>query len=163
MAINKPELTLSVQMIFNRFKVYYDGENDSEPECDGEIILLVPRKPEDIMKKEQNKELTCCCCECCHCKSCLCACLSKCLCNAFPQHSTANQFFTPRMFEAYHKEGSSACEDAKADVFLQTVSSVVDVRDSSTEEPNRVAFQPLTGDSCSVEDGIQLLERPRLK
>ena len=157
MAINKPELTLSVQMIFNRFKVHYDGENDSEPECDGEIILLVPRKPEDIMKKEENKELTCCCCECCHCKSCLCACLSKCLCNAFPQHSTANQFFTPRMFQAYHEEGSRACEDAKADVFLQTVSSVVDVRDRSTEEPNTVASQPLRGDSCSVDERTQLL------
>ena len=150
MVINKPELTLSLQMILNRFKVHYDEENDSEPERDGEIILLVPRKPEDIRSEEKKEELTCCCCcECCHCKS----------CNAFPQHSTANQFFTPRMFQAYHEEGSRACEDAKADVFLQTVSSVVDVRDSSTEEPNRVAFQPLRGDSCSVDDTIPLLER----
>ena len=157
MAINKPELTLSLQMILNRFKVHYDEENDSEPERDGEIILLVPRKPEDIRSKAKKEELTCCCCECCHCKSCLCACLSKCLCNAFPQHSTANQFFTPRMFQVYHEEGSRACKDAKADVFLQTVSSVVDVRDRSTEEPNTVASQPLRGDSCSVDERTQLL------
>ena len=159
MAINKPELTLSLQMIVNRFKVHYDEENDSHPKRDGEIILLVPRKNEDIWSKEEKEELTC-CCECCHCKSCLCACLSKCLCNAFPQHSTANQFFTPRMFQAYHEEGSRACEEAKADVFLQTVSSVVDVRDNSTEEPNslEVAFPPLRSDSCSEDDTILLLD-----
>lgn len=83
MAINKPELTRSLQLFLNRFKVHYDEENDSEQEHDGEIILLVPRKDE------------------------------KCLDNEFPQHSTANQFFTPRMFEAYHEEGIRACEDAK--------------------------------------------------
>ncbi|CAH3110539.1 unnamed protein product, partial [Porites lobata] len=99
-----------------KFKVHYDTENE-----DGEIILLVPRKPEDILSKEKNKELTFCCCECCHSKSSLCASLSKCLCNAFPQHNTVNQFFTPRMFEAYHEEGRRACEEAKADEFLKTL------------------------------------------
>ena len=101
-------------MFLYRIKVHYDTENE-----DGEIILLVPRKPEDILSKEKNKELTFCCCECCHSKSSVCAGLSKCLCNAFPQHNTVNQFFTPRMFEAYHEEGRRACQEAKADEFLQ--------------------------------------------
>ena len=135
-------------MFLNRFKVHYDTENE-----DGEIILLVPRKPEDILSKEKNKELTFCCCECCHSKSCLCACFSKCLCNAFPQHNTANQFFTPRMFEAYHQEGRRACEEAKADEFLKTICPANDVRDNS-EEPKRHAFQPPGGAGSSKNNEI---------
>ena len=38
-------------MFLYRFKVHYDTENE-----DGEIILLVPRTPEDILNKEKNKE-----------------------------------------------------------------------------------------------------------
>ena len=135
-------------MFLNRFKVHCDTENE-----DGEIILLVPRKPEDILSKEKNKELTFCCCECCHSKSCLCACFSKYLCNAFPQHNTANQFFTPRMFEAYHQEGRWACEEAKADEFLKTICPVNDVRDNS-EEPKRHAFQPPGGAGSSTDNEI---------
>ena len=113
-AISRPITVNRVQMFLYRIKVHYDTENE-----DGEIILLVPRKPEDILSKEKNKELTFCCCECCHSKSSLCAGLSKCLCNAFPQHNTVNQFFTPLMFEAYHEEGRRASKEAKADEFLQ--------------------------------------------
>ncbi|XP_074621395.1 uncharacterized protein LOC141879929 isoform X2 [Acropora palmata] len=114
---------------------------------EGEILLLAPRHPnKGIMKQEcvtwkealrdidvdleagkwgtgpqQNAEevdsLTCCCCDCCH-RSCL-QCLSPdCLCGVFPRHSTANQFFTPRMFTAYHCEGYNACLEAEAAEFL---------------------------------------------
>ena len=112
-AISRPIKVNPVQMFLYRFKVHYNTNED------GEIMLLVPREPEDIPSKEKNKELTFCCCECCHRKSSLCAGLSTCLCNAFPQHKTVNQFFTPRMFEAYHEEGRRACEEAKADEFLK--------------------------------------------
>ena len=123
-------------MFLYRFKVHYDTENE-----DGEIILLVPREPEDTLNKEKSEELTFCCCEWCHSKSC--ASLSKCLCNAFPQHNTVNQFFTPRMFEAYHEEGRRACEEAKADEFLKTICPA-NISGSSGESI-RHAIQPLGG------------------
>ena len=104
----------TLQMLLNRLKVHYGAKNDSDPECDGEIIILVPRKSEDI----QSEELTWCCCECCHSKSC--HRMSECCCNAFPQHSTANQFFTPRMFEAYHEEGRRACEEADKELKIDS-------------------------------------------
>ena len=44
------------------------------------------------------------CCECCHIKPC---CSYSCL--TFPRHLTANQFYTPSMFTAYHREGYRAC------------------------------------------------------
>ena len=120
----------------NRFKVQYKKDNQ-----DGEILLLVPRKPspdddmdaEDAaarstdpfpafdqpngphpgiaMKQPDVDKLTFCCCECCHRRSCH-GCSSL-FCKAFPQHITANQFFTPRMFEAYHREGYRACREAE--------------------------------------------------
>ena len=70
--------------------------------------------------------LTGCCCECCHCDSCCgCSCtnkycsyLRKCFWGVFPQHKTANQFFTPAMFSAYHREGYRACVEADAANFL---------------------------------------------
>ena len=60
-----------------------------------------------------------CCCDCCHCTS------SSCL-GKFPHHSTGNQFFTPDMFSAYHREGYAACVEAKIEEFL--------LPDQSTEE-----------------------------
>ena len=42
------------------------------------------------------------------------------MCGAFPQHITANQFFTPRMFRAYHCEGYNACMEANAADFLNS-------------------------------------------
>ena len=141
----------TLQMLLNRLKVHYGAKNDSDPECDGEIIILVPRKSEAI----QSEELTWCCCECCHSKSCLCTCLSTCLCNEFPQHNTVNQFFTPRMFEAYHQEGRRACEEAKANEFLKTVCPANDVRDS-LEEPKRPAFQSPGGVGSFKDNEIPL-------
>lgn len=151
-AISRPITVNRVKMFLYRFKVHYDTENE-----DGEIILLVPRKPEDILNKEKNKELTFCCCECCHSKSSLCAGLSKCLCNAFPQHNTVNQFFTPRMFEAYHEEGRRACEEAKADEFLKTLYPA-NISDSSGE-PTRHALQPLGGAGSSKDNEIPCIIR----
>ena len=90
------------------------------------------------LTKEKAMELTFCCCECCHHKSCYD--FSKCLCNVFPQHSTANQFFTPRMFEAYHEEGRRACEEAKAYDFLKTACPAGDKREVS-EEPSTSGCQ----------------------
>ena len=90
------------------------------------------------LTKEKAMELTFCCCECCHQKSCYD--FSKCLCNVFPQHSTANQFFTPRMFEAYHEEGRRACEEAKAYDFLKTACPAGDKREVS-EEPSTSGCQ----------------------
>ena len=114
---------------------------------EGEILLLAPRHPNkgiirqecvtwkealrDIdvdleagkwgtgpqQKAEEVDNLTCCCCDCCH-KSCLQRLSPGCLCGVFPRHSTANQFFTPRMFTAYHCEGYNACLEAKAAEFL---------------------------------------------
>ena len=114
---------------------------------EGEILLLSPRHPNKGIKKQEcvtGKEalrninvdleagkwgtdpqkdavevnsLTCCCCDCCHRK--WLQCLSPdCLCGVFPRHSTANQFFTPRMFTAYHYEGYYACLEAEAAEFL---------------------------------------------
>ena len=50
------------------------------------------------------------CCECCH--------KNKCgNCFKFPRHPTLNQFFTPRMFAAYHREGYRVCMEC--DSFLE--------------------------------------------
>ena len=68
---------------------------------------------------EEVDTLTFCCCECCH--GTICQRLSKAMCGAFPQHSTANQFFTPRMFTAYHREGYYACLENEAAEFLGAV------------------------------------------
>ena len=54
------------------------------------------------------------CCHCCYsCPSCTNCCPSSLV---FPRHATANQFFTPPMFAAYHREGYSACMEC--DEFL---------------------------------------------
>ena len=66
--------------------------------------------------------LTFCCCDCCH--GSRCKCLSDEFCGAFPQHSTVNQFFTPRMFSAYHREGYNACMEAEAAEFLGAIQDV---------------------------------------
>ena len=116
---------------------------------EGEVILIAPRHPDkgiqkagrvtwkealrdidvdleadlwgpgpDLEAAEVNR-LTFCCCECCHDKL-FCG-ISKSLCGVFPQHITANQFFTPAMFSAYHREGYRACEEAEAADFLGAV------------------------------------------
>ena len=118
----------------DRFKVRYD-KNEAGNRY-GEVLLIAPRNPITgvyllegtssepetfdeveglnngmILDKDQVDDLTFCCCESCH-GSQFCG-LSSSLCNTFPQHSTANQFFTPRMFEAYHREGYRACVEAE--------------------------------------------------
>ena len=124
----------------NRLKVKYKIDETDDNQV-GEILLLVPRKPspdddkdvEDaaarstdpfptfdqphgldpgmVLRQPDVDKLTLCCCECCH-RSLFRGCSSW-FCNAFPQHITANQFFTPRMFEAYHREGYRACKEAE--------------------------------------------------
>lgn len=132
---------------------------DVVTEVNTEEDMVVTKEEDKVVTKEEALKLTFCCCVCCHCKSCLCDCksclchclpkccdgelfphcLSKCCCNTFPQHSTANQFFTPKMFEAYQKEGRQACEDAKAYDFLKAVCPAGDVGDASAER-NRLGF-----------------------
>ncbi|XP_078355313.1 uncharacterized protein LOC144639923 [Oculina patagonica] len=121
---------------YYKFKVRYQSDEFGE-EGEGEILLIVPRDPQHAVMDEMDgnrsikldapdgvfftqaevNKLTLCCCECCHRQSC--QGLSKICCNVFPQHSTANQFFTSRMFSAYHYEGYRACLDANAAGFLR--------------------------------------------
>ena len=68
------------------------------------------------LSAEEVDRLTFCCCECCHGNRC--RGFSEALCGAFPQHSTNNQFFTPSMFSAYHREGYRASMEAKVEGFL---------------------------------------------
>lgn len=106
------------------------------------MLLIAPREPQKGVKVEETdpklfddvdglggmtldqkevEDLTFCCCESCH-GSEFCG-LSSSLCNTFPQHITANQFFTPRMFEAYHREGYRACVEAEQlqDDFMKVI------------------------------------------
>ena len=118
---------------------------------EGEILYIVPRHPSkavktkeyvtwkdalhDIsvelpadqwgngpeLKAEEADRLTFCCCECCHGNTC--RGFSEAMCEAFPQHSTNNQFFTPSMFSAYHREGYRASMEAKVEEFLNEESN----------------------------------------
>ncbi|XP_022798353.1 uncharacterized protein LOC111336511 [Stylophora pistillata] len=124
-----------------------DGLSD-EKVGEGEILLILPRHPDvgitnsteslrswtdcirhthqpinsklwgpgpDLEAGEVDR-LTGCCCECCHVTY-----YNSCcgiLCGFFPYHKTLNQFFTPAMFSAYHREGYRACLDADIGQFL---------------------------------------------
>ncbi|XP_078355312.1 uncharacterized protein LOC144639922 [Oculina patagonica] len=126
---------------YYKFKVRYQSDEFGE-EGEGEILLIVPRDPQRhggvgdrmdgnrstnlypfdapdgvFFTQDDVNNLTLCCCECCHRQAC--QGLSKICCNVFPQHSTANQFFTSRMFSAYHCEGYCACVDANAVAFIK--------------------------------------------
>lgn len=112
---------------------------------EGEILYLLPRHPQlglseqsrnwrdladdvkiDIeadlwgfgpaVESEEVDSLTCGCCECCHVYAL--HRLSGSCCGVFPNHITANQFFTPTMFSAYHREGYRACMEGLAAEFL---------------------------------------------
>ena len=72
-----------------------------------------------ILHQDDVDNLTFCCCECCNGHQC-CG-LSNFCCNTFPQHKTVNQFFTARMFEAYHREGYRACVEAEQDGFMEHI------------------------------------------
>lgn len=131
-----------------RFKVeYFDFTDDGEREKvgEGEILYILPRHPEQGLPGERRKwgemtdevqvdiepglwgtgpevdpeevdRLTFCCCECCHCYPV--QVLSQLCCGVFPNHTTANQFYTPAMFSAYHREGYRACMESRAAEFL---------------------------------------------
>ena len=113
---------------------------------EGEILYIAPRHPgkrvktspyvtweqalrdidEDLeaglwgagpqLSSEEADRLTFCCCECCHGNTC--RGLSEATCGVFPQHSTANQLFTPTQFSAYHREGYRASMEAKVAQFV---------------------------------------------
>lgn len=73
------------------------------------------------LKDVEADRLTFCCCPSCHCyssSSCSCRCISERLLGKFPHHITANQFFTPDTFSAYHREGYAACIEAGVADFL---------------------------------------------
>ena len=130
-----------------RFKVQYYDQDDTKPISDGEILFVAPRHPSEsiplrpetgqpkpwkdfdmpleakkwgkspeLTPREADK-LTFCCCACCHCYSC--RCISERLLGKFPHHITANQFFTPDTFSAYHREGYAACVEAGVADFLK--------------------------------------------
>lgn len=131
-----------------RFKVeYFDYTDEGEEEKvgEGEILYILPRHPRQGVPGEQRKwgeitekveidietnlwgtgpevdpdeadRLTCCCCECCHCYPM--NVLSASFCGVFPNHATANQFYTPAMFSAYHREGYRAGMEARVAEFL---------------------------------------------
>ena len=111
-------------------EVFDDVELGKNPDAWG-------RGPE--MDEEEADRLTWCCCHGCHrnvktCKCCCVCCTCECCCDCcprnichtissfclgeFPHHITPNQFFTPDMFTAYHREGYAACVEAKIDEFL---------------------------------------------
>ena len=136
-----------------------DGEKDHKV-GEAEVLFIAPRHPnkgikmaepmtwknalsdidEDLDERhwgsgpelhaKEVDRLTFCCCECCH--GYACQRLSEGMCGTFPQHSTSNQFFTPAMFTAYHREGYRACFEAKAADFLNeqpaTTTSVDQIR-----------------------------------
>ena len=144
-----------------KFKVqYYSTDNNGVEvkDGDGEIMFIAPRKPakrssEEVvtwadvdqaslleegkwgrgpeLTADEFNHLTWCCCECCHADNSKCQWLSGKLCGSFPQHTTANQFFTPSMFTAYHREGYYACHQAEAADFLLT-------EEISTEVPHNL-------------------------
>ena len=114
---------------------------------EGEVLYIVPRHPQKAAKNsteyvtweealrdidvdleaglwgtgpelsaEEADRLTFCCCECCHGNTC--RGLSEVICGSFPHHSTNNQFLTPTMFSAYHREGYRASMEAKVADFV---------------------------------------------
>ena len=102
-----------------------EGNNDV---LDG----IYPNPPLDVVDGLQGNDvtkLTFCCCKCCHDHPC-CG-VSNFCCNIFPQHITANQFFTPLMFGAYYLEGYRACVEAEQDDFMKHIgdpqSEIVDI------------------------------------
>ena len=144
------KLTKSIHSFPLRFKVEY-YKDDGGKVSDGEIMMIRPRGPckgdqsevktweefgfnlelndwgnSPYLTKEEVDELTFCCCECCNKKSCLSG-LSELLCDRFPNISTANQFFTPLQFSAYHREGYRACVEAQAAEFLMEDHDVQEV------------------------------------
>ena len=76
-----------------------------------------------VLSANEVDRLTFCCCECCHSSSKVLQWISKKLCLGFPRTSTVNQFYTPSLFTAYHREGYRACLESNADKFLKECTS----------------------------------------
>jgi len=122
-------------------------ENDRYSMVDtGEVMIIAPRHPdkgvpprdgmgttwadygEDLepcvwgpgpfLSAEEVDRLNFCCCECCHTSVGCVSKISEKLCMGFPSTSTINQFFTPSLFTAYHREGYRACVESNAEEFL---------------------------------------------
>ena len=74
--------------------------------------------PGPVLHAEEVDRLTFCCCESCHSSSNILRWISGKLCMGFPSTSTINQFFTPSLFTAYHREGYRACVESGAEEFL---------------------------------------------
>lgn len=110
MAPRHPDKTVQLKNYDSWGKVLRDIDVDLEAGLWG---------PGPELTAEEVDQLTFCCCEGCH--GYRCRGLSEWMCGAFPQHSTANQFFTQAMFTAYHREGYRVCMEAKAAEFLTDV------------------------------------------
>lgn len=74
--------------------------------------------PGPVLKAEEVDRLTFCCCESCHTSRGFLSKISRKICLGFPSTSTINQFFTPSLFTAYHREGYRACVESCAEEFL---------------------------------------------
>ena len=141
---------LSLRFKVHYFDKDPDGEEDRKV-GEAEVLFIAPRHPNKGIKMQQPltwkdalsdvdqdleanhwgsgpelhaKEvdrLTFCCCERCHGNAC--QAFSEGICGVFPQHSTSNQFYTPAMFAAYHREGYRACLEAQAAEFLNEQST----------------------------------------
>lgn len=127
---------------------YFKEEEDGTYSKDGtgEVMIIAPRHPnkgvppqdgmgttwadygEDldtkdwglgpVLSAEEVDRLTFCCCECCHTSFGCVSKISEKLCMGFPSTSTINQFFTPSLFTAYHREGYRTCVESAAEEFL---------------------------------------------
>lgn len=95
------------------------GENSwAEYEADTGMKLKPKRWGNGPYLSEMEADrLTGVCSTCCHCGCC--ARCSELLLGRFPQHSTANQFFTRDQFSAYHREGYRALIEGSLDEFLK--------------------------------------------
>lgn len=74
--------------------------------------------PGPVLDAEEVDRLTFCCCEACHTSWGILPTISRKICLGFPSTSTINQFFTPSLFTAYHREGYRACVESGAEDFL---------------------------------------------
>lgn len=99
-----------------RFKVNYNQSNrSSNTDSQGivessEIIYLKPRTAfVGLHSQDFDSNLHGCCCETCHTPPF--KILDTC-CGEFPQHSTINQFFTPKLFTQYSKLGYKIAQEA---------------------------------------------------
>ena len=119
----------------------------SQKVSEGVILFLTPRHPSDgiageeqtnwaeyeedtgitlerkrwgngpYLSEEEVNRLTGACSQCCHCSCCKNC--SEPILGQFPNHTTANQFFTCDQFSAYHREGYRSLIEGSLDEFLK--------------------------------------------